>query len=239
MGQIPLATTPHPDGWLPHTPRPEMKGKRLGILAHTWFKPDHVDQMGPIFRKITDIAVEELTGLALDANVSLQDPLHNMMYEEWENYDEFFSTQLTRPYRMAFLRWLLPVMSVPISAEFYEVIERSGAFVSGEHAGVGTIVLSAKVPEAKRDEAHHLTSRYACALDAEADCKGATAMHSLNDPDHFVVVERWATSDNVSVDLTALATRAAYADAVSALGAHLTAETFRVYYNPGRFPMPT
>lgn len=238
MSQITLATTPHPDAWLEHSRRPEMKGRRLGILAHTWFKPDQADQMGPIFKTITDIAVEEPTGLALDANVSLQDPLHNMMYEEWEDYDEFFTTQLTRPYRMAFLRWLIPVMAAPISAEFYEVIGQSGGFVSGANAGKGTVVLSAKVKDGAREDVCKLAVAYVEALDAHDRCKGAAAMLSLNDPDHVVVVERWLEAEDVSNDLTALPDRADYATAIADLGQAPTAETFRVHYNPGRFPMP-
>lgn len=236
---IKFATTPHPDGWLEHTPRPELKGKRLGVLAHTWFKPNTVDQMGPIFRTITDIAVEEPTGLALDANVSLQDPLHNMMYEEWEDYDEFFQTQLTRPYRMAFLRWLVPVMAAPISAEFYEVIGQSGAFEAGENAGTGTIVLSAKVNAGDVQSAAQLATDYATQIAQDDKCRAATAMKSLNDPTHFVVVERWADVTDIGTNLCDVPAREAYAAAISKLAdREITAETYAVHYNPGRFPMP-
>lgn len=240
MGHIASATTPHPDGWLAHTPRPELAGKRLGVLAHTWFKPDQVDQMALVFRTITDIAIEEPTGRALDANVSLQDPLHNMMYEEWEDYDEFFTVQLTRPYRMAFLRWLIPVMSAPISAEFYEIIGHSGAFTSGETAGEGTVVLSQKVGESHAGKAQELAAAFVADIGADSACVGASAMRSLNDPNHFVVVERWKTAGDIGINLDDHPIRASYATAMAALtdGQGMTAETYHVYYNPGRFPMP-
>jgi quinol monooxygenase YgiN len=139
---------------------------------------------------------------------------------------------------MAFLRWLLPVMSAPISAEFYEVIAQSGGFVAGEGAGEGTVVLSAKVDAAHQTSAAQLATDYVQTLDADPACKGATAMQSLNDPNHFVVVERWAETDDVAKDLNALPARTAYAAEVVLLGQAPTAETYRVYYNPGQFEMP-
>ncbi|MBT8154678.1 twin-arginine translocation signal domain-containing protein [Epibacterium ulvae] len=30
---IDLATTPHPDGWLEYTQRPELEGKQLGVMS--------------------------------------------------------------------------------------------------------------------------------------------------------------------------------------------------------------
>ncbi|WP_342078642.1 antibiotic biosynthesis monooxygenase [Yoonia sp. SS1-5] len=238
MNAIPLKTTPHPSDWPAHTPRPEMKGKHLGVLAHTWFQPDKVDQMGPVFRTITDIAIEEPTGLALDANVSLQDPLHNMMYEEWEDYDEFFAVQLTRPYRMAFLRWLIPVMSAPISAEFYEIIGRAGRFASGDQGGTGTLVLSIKLDAAVDAKARDQATDYLSTINADPDCCAATAMVSLNDPAHLVVVERWKTADAFAAGPSANATRDAFASGFGPSSA-ISAETYQVHYNPGRFEMPS
>jgi quinol monooxygenase YgiN len=234
---IEMTTTPHPDGWLEYMPRPDLECKQLGVLAHTWFKTDTVDQMGPVFRTITDIAVEEPTGIALDANVSLQNPLHNMMYEEWESYDEFFTVQLGRPYRMAFLRWLIPVMAAQISAEFYEIVARAGSFSKGD----GTSVLSMKVDAGSETEAQATCAAYVTQITDEAACLGVTAMRSLNDPLHFVVVERRDDPADLGMNLSDLSARETFAGAISALGGNrnMTAETYRVHYNPERFEMPT
>ncbi|WP_342074933.1 antibiotic biosynthesis monooxygenase [Yoonia sp. SS1-5] len=233
MSQIAFGTTPHPEDWLSHTARPELNGKRLGVLAHTWFKPEKADQLEPIFGTITDIAVEEPTCLVLDANQSLQDPLHNMMYEEWQDYDEFFETQLKRPYRMAFLRWLMPVMSAPIAAEFYEVLHRDGDFGSGS----ATVVLSGKIPNAAADEASRLGATYVKALLTDVSCAGASVIRSLNDPTHFVVVERWRDRAEIGCNLEDHPARKDYVSGMAAMtqSGRLNAETFRVHHNPGRF----
>ncbi|MBT8154677.1 antibiotic biosynthesis monooxygenase [Epibacterium ulvae] len=138
---------------------------------------------------------------------------------------------------MAFLRWLIPVMSKPISAEFYEIIGKSGSFSKGE----GTAALSMKVDAGSEADAQAQCADYVAAITSDAGCLGATAMLSLNDPLHFVVVERWENPADLGLNLSDLPARDAFAGAMSSLGSNrnLTAETYRVHHNPGRFEMPT
>lgn len=58
-----------------------------------------------------------------------------MVYEEFADDAEFFTVQLDRPYRKAFLRWLLPIIAKPISLEFCEVVMGTGDIETGEAGG--------------------------------------------------------------------------------------------------------
>ena len=69
-----------------------------------------------------DIVIREPTCRLLKAARSLDDPSHHILYEEWDDYDEFVNVQLNREYRRDFAERMSAFTAAKSSVEIFEVV---------------------------------------------------------------------------------------------------------------------
>lgn len=193
----------YPNEWLNYKPIDEMKGKPLGVFAHCFVKNGEQDAIKQAYKKIVDVAIEEETCLVLSASQSLVMPNHNLLYEEWTDYDEFFEVQVKRAYRNAFYKWLDPIRSGSISAEFTNIFYSSGRHpvnIASQNAYV--LVQSYQLKPTDYEKARQLLKEHIDAISQDERNIFANAHQSINNPDHFLLYEIWEDfSDLIETEL--------------------------------------
>ena len=227
-----------PDGWLKYTQRKDMKNKRLGVFAHCFVENGDQPQIKDVYKKIVDIAIEEDTCIVLSASQSLVLPNHNLLYEEWSDYDEFFNVQLKRKYRNAFFRWLDPIRKGPVSPEFTHIFASSGEHPMGiAPQNAYTSITSAHIEYDNYHTAYLLLNEYVAEAKANGMRAFVNAHQSLNDPNHFLLYEVWldfselmttGIQDNIEIrkKLDGIAIENSEKSSV---------ELFQVYYDPQKY----
>ncbi len=191
-----MKVIPYPDQWMSIEARPEMKGKCLGAFAHWFVKSDNqADIQAKVrnaYRNIIDVALEEETCTVLSGAQSLVNPTHNLLYEEWSDYEEFFAVQAARTYRKGFSRWLDPIRSGPVSPEFTEMFYSSGKHPFNVAYNAYTLVQSVHIASGREDDARQLFIKYIDEAGRDAQNLVSCIHQSLNNPQHFLLYEIWS-----------------------------------------------
>lgn len=235
-----MKVIPHPESWLQYVPKKEMKNQKLGIFAHCYVKNGEQENIKKAYKKIVDIAIEENTCSVLSASQSLVLPNHNMLYEEWFDYDEFFKIQLKKTYRNAFYRWLDPIRKGPISPEFTRIL-----YSSGEHPtdiaprNAFALIRRYQIQPNNYDNAYKLLKDYIENIDGNDKRIFVNAHQSLNESNHFLLYEIWLDFNellkselhfNVKTNLDQQLEKIAPKDQ-----SQPCVETFQIYYDPQKY----
>ncbi len=192
-----MKVIPYPDHWMSYKPRPEMKGKCLGIFAHGFVKNGEQATIKDVYKNIVDVAIEEKNCTVLSGCQSLVDPTHNMLYEEWTDYDEFFEVQVARTYRHGFMRWLNPIIDGPISPEFTEMFYTSGKHPLDVAYNAYTLIQSVHIASGREEETKQLFIDYIDVVGKDEQNLVANIHQSLNNPQHFLLYEVWSDFSHV------------------------------------------
>ncbi len=72
------------------------------VVVHLWAKEGTEAQVADALKTMTDLIIEEPTCRFVKAVRSVEDPLHYMLYEEWNDRDAYATVQLERAYRRDF-----------------------------------------------------------------------------------------------------------------------------------------
>ncbi|SPH21037.1 hypothetical protein ASD8599_01778 [Ascidiaceihabitans donghaensis] len=186
-----MNTVPHPDSWINYKPLPDMKGKRMGVFAHVFVNEGAQEKVKAVYKNIVDVAIEEETCIVLSACTSLVDTKHHLLYEEWTDYDEFFEVQFARTYRKGFMRWLHPIMSHPLSAEFTEILHSTGAHPHNVAQNAFSLIKSVHIASGNEDDARKMFVEYIDQVGQDSRNLHANIHQSLNNPQHFLLYEVW------------------------------------------------
>jgi quinol monooxygenase YgiN len=187
-----MKVIPYPDRWMSYKPLPEMQGKCLGIFAHIIVRNGEQKAIRDVYRNIVDVATEEETCIVLSGSQSLVMPNHNLLYEEWTDYDEFFEVQMGRPYRKAFLRWYDPLREGIVSPEFTEMFYSSGKHPFNVAFNAYALVQSVHVSIGREDNARRLFMQYIDDVGRDEINLVANIHQSINNPQHFLLYEIWS-----------------------------------------------
>jgi|GEM_PF-2511622 len=238
----------YPASWMPYKPRPEMKGKRLGVISHLFIKEGMGDQALREFRKVIDIVLKEPTCLVLKAERSLNDPRHFILYEEWEDYDDFFTVQLKRPYRPDFAKLLGPLAAKPAGPEFFQVYHDATIpkkeTTKSKSEQKFAVIPSSYIDNLEKDEL--VKKAFSNLIDEVA--KEPTnwilnAQQSINDPKHFILYQEWTDYEHfINVEMKK-ENREEFSSMIKASGARdpnnpnpikPKMEFFEIIYDPGK-----
>lgn len=245
IGQI----IPYPTEWYTYKPLPKMEGKQLGITSHLFVKEGMEKMAGDSFKKVIDIVIKESTCVVLKAEQSLNEPTHFILYEEWLDYDEFFSVQLKREYRKDISKWLGPLAARPAGPEFFEVYhdatnpkpkmeislnEEMFAVISSSH--IDNLDKEIFI----RDAFTKLTDELA----KEPSNSKLNAQQSINNSKHFIIYQEWTDYDYfINVEMKKI-NREYFSKTIAKPGAcdnnqdkklFSKTEFFKIIYDPGRF----
>ena len=234
-----MKVVPYPDQWLDYEPLPDMKGKCLGVFAHVFVKDGAQGRIRDVYRNIVDVAIEEKTCIVLSGGQSLVDPKHNLLYEEWTDYEEFFQVQTGRTYRHGFMRWLDPIRSGPVSPEFTEMFYSTGKHPYNVAHNAYSLVQSVHVSAGREDDARKLCTQYIDLLASDPNNLHANAHQSLNNPQHFLLYEVWPDFNHlIEADLQS-GRRADLQVQINALKDDAlpepAMEVFQIYYDPEKY----
>jgi quinol monooxygenase YgiN len=187
-----MKVIPYPDHWMSHKPLPEMKGKSLGIFAHCFVRDGEQETLRGKYQRIYDMAIEENTCTVLSGSLSLVQPNHHLLYEEWADYDEFFEVQVARTYRKGFFRWLDPIRSGAVSPEFTEMFHSTGKHPFNVAYNAYTLVQSVHVASGCEEDARKLFIQYVDDVGKDPQNILANIHQSINNPQHFLLYEIWS-----------------------------------------------
>ncbi|MDB4838100.1 antibiotic biosynthesis monooxygenase [Marinomonas sp.] len=235
-----MKVIPYPNDWLTYKPIDEMKGKPLGVFAHCFVKNGQQGAIKKAYKKIVDIAIEEKTCFVLSASQSLVLPNHNLLYEEWEDYDEFFDVQVKRTYRNTFYKWLDPIKNGPVSAEFTHIFCSTGQHpvnIAPQNAYV--IVQSFMLKSDDKKEAREQLKKHVREIDQQEKNIFANAHQSINDPNHFLLYEIWSDfSDLIETELHG-SSRSNLLQKMNKIQSseplQSCTEVFQIYYDPEKY----
>lgn len=226
---------PYPSEWIGYQELPAMRGKRLGIISHLFVREGSQPAARGALARVVDIAIQEPTCLVLKAAQSISDPSHFILYEEWADYDEFFTVQLNREYRTDFSAWLGPLGARPAAPEFFEIYHDAG---DGTTAAGGTFAAISSTLAANNGSEELIRNEFIGLMDAAAEQPGnkvLVAHRSINDPNHFVLYEERPDFDElVSVELQRNDPERFSASLRELDAAAPTIEFFEIIYDPGK-----
>lgn len=234
-----MKVIPYPDHWLSYKPRPDMQGKCLGVFAHVFVKNGAQVTIRDVYKNIADVAIEEESCIVLSSAQSLVDTKHNMLYEEWTDYDEFFEVQMSRTYRKGFHKWIDPIKTRPVSPEFTEMFYSSGRHPYNIAYNAFSFVQSIHVSSGSENRVRKLFSQYIDDVARDAGNVYANAHQSLNNPQHFLLYEVWLDFSSLVVNDLKSERRLEFAARFSELAdpalPEPAMEIFQVYYDPGKY----
>jgi quinol monooxygenase YgiN len=225
-----------------YKPLPEMKGKCLGVFAQITVRNGEQSSIKEVYKNIVDVAIEEETCTVLSGSQSLVLPNHNLLYEEWTDYDEFFEVQMARPYRMAFLRWYDPLREI-IGPEFTEMFHSSGKHPFNVAFNAYTLVQSVHIASGREEDARQFFIQYIDDVSRDDKNLVANIHQSLNNPQHFLLYEIWS-------DFSYLILNELSSDRRTELEARFNAikddalpepamELFQIFYDADKYVQPT
>lgn len=106
-----------------------MNKKSFTIIVHQYAKEGVAEaEIKEAFEYILDIVIKEPTCKLLNLQQSQSDPRQYILYEEWEDYDDFINVQVKRPYRKKFaemqeqLGTEIPAVEAGVWMNFYTSI---------------------------------------------------------------------------------------------------------------------
>ncbi|XYK82192.1 MAG: putative quinol monooxygenase [Labrenzia sp.] len=237
-----MKAVPRPDHWFSYKPIPEMKGKSMGVFAHVVVEDGAQEKVKDIYPNIVDIAIEEKTCTVLSASTSLVDTKNHLLYEEWTDYEEFFEVQFARPYRNGFMRWLLPIMSKPLSAEFTEILHSTGPHPYNVRQNSFSLMKSIHVSSGREDDARKFFIEYINQVGQDSFNLHANIHQSLNNPQHFIIYEVWRNLSYLVEDDMKGDRRCELDRRCDELADHElpepAMEIFQIYYDPEKYKMP-
>jgi len=237
-----MKVVPSPDSWMSYKPRPEMKGKCLGVFAYCSTQEGKQGEIRDKYSRIYDVAIEEETCTALSASLSLVDPTHHLLYEEWVDYDEFFQVQLARTYRNGFFRWLNPIKEGIVSPEFTEMFYSSGKHPFNIAYHAYTLVQSVHVASGREEEARQLFIQHIDDVSKDEQNVLANVHQSLNNPQHFLLYEIWSDFSHLVENELGSDRRSALKTRFNALKDDVlpepAQELFQIYYDPEKYVPP-
>lgn len=94
----------------------------ISVVVKFWAKEGSETEMAEAFKYMIDIVIQEQTCRLLKAHRSASDPLHYILYEEWDDYDEFMNVQLQREYRSEFTQIMDRLRAAPIEVEIFDLV---------------------------------------------------------------------------------------------------------------------
>lgn len=234
-----MKTVPYPDHWLAYKPLPNMKGKLLGVFAHVFVKHGAEEKIKEVYRKIVDVAIEEKTCIVLSGGQSLIDLKHNLLYEEWTDYEEFFQVQTGRTYRNGFMRWLDPIKLGPVSPEFTEIFHSTGNHPYNVAQNAFSLVQSVHVASEREDDAKKLFIQYVDSVGQDEKNLYANIHQSLNDPQHFLLYEVWTDLNHLIENELKCERRreleASFNELKDSALPEPALEIFQIYYDPEKY----
>ena len=226
---------PYPTEWVGYRERPDMRGKKLGIISHLFVIDGTQSEARSALARVVDIAIQEPTCLVLKAAQSISDPSHFILYEEWSDYDEFFSVQLSRAYRSDFTEWLGPLNAKPAGPEFFEIYHDAGtnkSITGGAFAAVSSTLIT------NSDAEELVRNRFVSLIDEVAQQtanNSFVAHHSINDPNHFVLYEEWSDSEEFRNGAQQMNDRGTLSAGLEEIGdIESRIEFFEIFYDPGK-----
>jgi len=235
-----MKVIPYPNEWLVYKPIDEMKGKRLGVFAHCFVKDGEQDAIKQAYKKIVDVAIEEETCLVLSASQSLVLPNHNLLYEEWADYDEFFEVQVNRTYRNTFYKWLDPIRSDSIYAEFTNIFCSAGKHpvnIAPQNAYV--LVQSLQIEPGNCEKARLHLAEHVNEISHDKKNLFANAHQSINDPNHFLLYEIWQDFSDLINTQWHRSSREALLQQIydnqNDAQSKSRLEVFQIYYDPEKY----
>lgn len=219
-----------------------MKGKCLGIFAQIMVRNGGQRAIQDVYRNIVDVATEEKTCIVLSGSQSLVKPNHNLLYEEWEDYDEFFEVQMKRPYRMAFLRWYDPLREGIVSPEFTEMFYSSRKHPFNVAFKAHTLVQSVHIAPGREGDARKLFIQYIDDVGQDENNLVANIHQSLNNPQHFLLYEIWSDFSYLIENELRSERRIDLEAGFNALKAAVlpgpAKELFQIFYDAGKYVRP-
>lgn len=237
-----MKVVPRPDNWLSYKPRPDMKGKRLGVFAHCFTRDGEQGAIKEKYQRICDVAIEEKTCIVLSGSLSLVEPTHHLLYEEWADYDEFFEVQLARTYRHGFFRWLDPIKEGIVSPEFTEMFYSSGKHPVNIAYHAYTLVQSIHIAAGHEEEARQLFIQHIDDVGREKQNSVANIHQSLNNPQHFLLYEIWSDFSHLIENELRCDRRIELETRLNALKDEAlpgpAKELFQIYYDPDKYVPP-
>lgn len=173
-----------------YQPRPDLKNKSIAVFASIYPTPDKHQQTKDILKSVVDIVKNESTCISLKVIQSVCNPDHFMLYEEWCDYDEFFTVQLKRDYRQGFSEKLGAVRGKPSTFEFFEILSESGKLVEEKLADQDKytcVVSHLWLKEEHRGRWGNVASALPELSEAADTSQSCKLFRSLNDPLLFVI----------------------------------------------------
>ena len=102
-----------------------MTNRPIAVVMNLWAKNGTESELAETFKYMMNIVIQEPTCRLLIAERSLQDPLHYILYEELDDYDEFLEVQLKREYRGEFAARMSELRSTESQMEIFELLYRA------------------------------------------------------------------------------------------------------------------
>ena len=99
-----------------------MANRPITVVMKMWAKDGLDQEVADTFKYMMDIVIQEPTCRLLKVQRSLQDESHYILYEEWDDHDEFFNVQLKRDYRRGFAERMHALTAQPSQMEIFEQI---------------------------------------------------------------------------------------------------------------------
>lgn len=179
-----------------YQPRADLKDKNIAVFASIYPGSDKHQKTLEILKSVVDTVIDESTCRILTVNQSVSNPDHFMLYEEWSDYDEFFTVQLKRNYRQGFAEKLGTVRDKPSTFEFFEIM--------GESIGESTDVIEAnstdyenntcvvtrlRLKEEFQEDGESGLTNFPAFSENDDDNLSCKLFRSLNDPLLFVIYD--------------------------------------------------
>ena len=92
------------------------------VTMNMWARDGTDADVAALFRYMFDIVSREPSCRLLRAQRSVSDPSHYLLYEEWDDHDEFVDVQLKRPYRREFAERMQKLKATDSKMEIFENI---------------------------------------------------------------------------------------------------------------------
>ena len=99
-----------------------MANRPIIVVMKMWAKEGLDSEVAETFKYMMDIVIKESTCRLLKAERSVEDRSHYILYEEWDDYDEFQNVQLKREYRSDFAERMRKLTAKPSQMEIFELV---------------------------------------------------------------------------------------------------------------------
>lgn len=189
-----------------YKPNPKLKGKRIGALVRLYAIEGKEEAYRDALRVIVDQVIPEPTCLILKAAQSIKHPQQFILYEEWADYDNFFTVQVNRSYRNKFPEMLAPISTQPSHLEFFEIFhskQKSVQQISQMDTSERFVVIAnTQLKRYALPIIRKLLTLFINAVNKNPTNLSLTAQQSLSIPGHIINYEEWIDLENfVTVEM--------------------------------------